>query len=315
MVRDSSYSQSLSEPGFRWLFRDLGEYLATRQDVPGEPIEAADTILLPGLRHMWRTIGFMQELGRPEAAEWPSDAIESLLCELYALSRIGDVLLAPFQEPNDLARPDVWNLVRSDVWHELPEHAAYSRFCEALEMTRVDERTFHPFFHEIVTVEIADGLEADVELVDEVWPGYMLGCLLFTRAGVRVRARAESLSTSAARSPLYFSWWRRNRFTIDASHWWHNDKSQWDTEFRRDYALPDRLLYNVDGDRDLDAPFLDDEPSSPSREERLELLRFRHRLRSEGSERDEEEDEWWWAEISQELSPSRICQMVGAPSS
>ncbi len=290
-------------------------------DSPRELVNAADEVLLPGLRHMWRTIGRIQELGRPEAAEWrfsrgeagPSDALlERLLHELYALSRIGDVLVAPFQEPSDLARSDVWDgpLPEPDVWDvPLPEPTAYGRFCEALEMTRVDERRFHPFFHEIVAVEIADGLDAEIELVDEVWPGYMLGCLLFMRAGVRVRACATSLSPAAAQSPLWFSWWRRNRFTVDASHtesW--NDK--WMTHFRRDYSLTDRLIYNVDAREEPDSPpppFV--RPGDfPSREERLEYLRFRHRLRESEDPHPHPEDFWMfnctWSEARSHSPPA-----------
>jgi hypothetical protein len=49
----------------------------------------------------------------------------------------------------------------------------------------------------------------------------------------------------AATSTLHWAWARRHRPVEDLSHGWGSN-SQWDTDFRRDYLLPDQLLCNVD---------------------------------------------------------------------
>jgi len=55
-------------------------------------------------------------------------------------------------------------------------------------MSRIDRRSFHPLFHEVVVVDVDDDETAPPVLVEELWPGFMMGSLVFTRAGVRVVA-------------------------------------------------------------------------------------------------------------------------------
>jgi hypothetical protein len=52
----------------------------------------------------------------------------------------------------------------------------------------------------------------------------------------------------AARSRMYWAWWRLNRRPTDLSHGWETN-SQWGTDFRRDYYAQGRLHYNVDSDK------------------------------------------------------------------
>ncbi|MET8046200.1 hypothetical protein ABZU75_01245 [Streptosporangium sp. NPDC005286] len=121
-----------------------------------------------------------------------------------------------------------------------------SNFCEALGADRIGRRGFHPFFHEIVEVRQAGDPGEPPSIVEERWPGYMMGSMLLTRAGVVVTAGARHLVARVAdRSTLYWTFWRRSRSTNDPSHGWgHN--SQWATGFRRDYLIDGRLHYNVD---------------------------------------------------------------------
>ncbi|MFD0531918.1 hypothetical protein ACFQ1I_43790 [Kitasatospora arboriphila] len=56
---------------------------------------------------------------------------------------------------------------------------------------------FDPFLHEIVEVEQADDPAAPIEVTEVLWPGLMLGELLFSRAGVRVRAAPRTPSTAS----------------------------------------------------------------------------------------------------------------------
>jgi hypothetical protein len=102
-----------------------------------------------------------------------------------------------------------------------------------------------------VAVEPADDPDEEPSLVAEHWPGALIGSLLLTRSGVTVRAGRHRLDPEvAARSCLYWGWYRRNRIVRDLSHGW-GQNSQWRTDFRRDYVTPEALYYNVDahGDR------------------------------------------------------------------
>ncbi|WP_405529705.1 hypothetical protein OG426_47185 [Streptomyces canus] len=193
---------------------------------------------------------------------WTAPEVQALLWELHALSRVSDLLLDSGRE--------------------------YPGLFATLGMTPFTGDTFDPFLHEIVEVEQADDPRAPIEITEVAWPGLMLGQLLFNRAGVRVRAGADHARRGVAdRSPLYWTFRRRHRPTVDLSHGWgHN--SQWRTDFRLDYRTPDGDRLNVaehdpiDGRPDLDP----DHPANLGPEERLltpgerrELLRHRCLLR------------------------------------
>ena len=143
--------------------------------------------------------------------------------------------------------------------------ADYGELMTFLGMERVAPRAFHPFFHELVSVEPQPG---PVTLVREHWPAYMLGPLLIARAGCAVTADPGELTKDIAESStMYWAFVRRTRPAADLSHGWGNN-SQWRTAFRRDYLLDGAYHYNVDGRGDR----RDDDLTA---EERLELLRFR----------------------------------------
>jgi hypothetical protein len=118
-------------------------------------------------------------------------------------------------------------------------------------MRRFEGARFHPFYHEIVAVEGAPDAAEPISLVGTVWPGFMLGQLMFCRAGVRVHGGTDHVRKAVAEeSALFWTYRRNNRPTSDRSHGWgHN--SQWSTEFRRDYDGETTFYYNVDGDYDV----------------------------------------------------------------
>ncbi|MCT9079220.1 hypothetical protein [Streptomyces fulvoviolaceus] len=193
---------------------------------------------------------------------WTAPDGQTLLWELYALSRVGDLLLLSERDCLDLFVP--------------------------LGMTPFRGGDFDPFLHEIVEVEQAADPHAPIEITEVVRPGLMLGQLLFNRAGVRVRAGVEHAQRGVAdRSPLYWTFRRPHRPTVDLSHGWgHN--SQWRTDFRLDYRTPagDRLNAAENGAIDGDPGLDPDHPSHLSPQERLltpgerrELLRHRCLLR------------------------------------
>ncbi|WP_329586855.1 hypothetical protein OG500_36780 [Kitasatospora sp. NBC_01250] len=234
-----------------------------------------------------------------ECSGWWSEQGEApggqdLLWELYGLSRVSDWLLLAFQPPAEepsAAGPATATAIEPATVTAAAEHEYLALFT-TLGMTPFDGSAFDPFLHEIVEVEQADDPHAPIEITEVRWPGLMLGRLLFSRAGVRVRAGAEHARRGVAdRSPLYWTFRRRNRPTIDSSRGWGSN-SQWRTDFRLDYRTPTADRLNVAGDRPIDGStdLAPDHPANLSPEERLltpgerrELLRHRCLLRPPGA--------------------------------
>ncbi|MEU8975488.1 hypothetical protein AB0D11_40820 [Streptomyces monashensis] len=206
---------------------------------------------------------------------------QELVWELYALHRISDRLLLTFQPPPDQSG--------SSYPRPLLSEREYLDLFTSLGMTPFEAGdAFDPFLHEIVEVEQDDDPHMPIEITEIVWPGLMLGRLLFSRAGVRIRAGVEHAQRGVAdRSPLYWTFRRRHRPTVDLSQGWGSN-SQWRTDFRLDYRTPAGDRLNVAGNCPIDgrADLHPDHPENLSPEERLltpgerrELLRHRCLLR------------------------------------
>ncbi|MFJ9821312.1 hypothetical protein ACIRU3_39855 [Streptomyces sp. NPDC101151] len=198
------------------------------------------------------------------------------LWELYALSRVSDVLLFSFQPPGH----DPWagpGLTREQ----------YLGLFTGLGMVPFEEPSvFDPFLHEIVEVEQAADPDAAIVVTDVLWPGLWLGDILFCRAGVRVRAGARHAERGVAdRSPLYWAFRRRHRPTVDLSMGWGSN-SQWRTDFRVDVRTEAGDRLNVMGDTDVDGVNAVNCANADGCEalltsaERRELLRHRCLLRA-----------------------------------
>jgi hypothetical protein len=250
---------------WRDLFDDLHGYEGDRW---------AEEVILPWADRHPAVIRELADIGRPECrrARLRSSYPRFGPAEgLYALGRVLDVLIAPFQPVND--DPELLNWVTGQPWWagRLAGRPALPVLAAAAGWTRISEDAFCPFFHEIVTVEPAEDPEANPELVTEVWPGFMAGSMMLVRAGVVIRAGANVADPQAAsQSPMYWAWWRRNRVPTDPSHGWGGN-SQWASAFRRDYLADGELHYNVDAyqsEADLDL----------SEETARELVRFRCNL-------------------------------------
>jgi len=211
---------------------------------------------------------WLDELRRRPGAPVPAISDEESW-ELYALSRVVDVLNLSFAPRVG----DDWKMPRVGA----EEMAA---FMDALGFERIDRPRFHPFHHEIVTVEPMDDASAEPEVAREYWPGWRLGPLLISRAGCAVRAGREHVVKEIAEtSTLYWAFARHTRPTYDLSVGWGSN-SQWRTRFRRDYEIGGALHMNVD-------------PTSPAaldedltQAERLELLRHRCFVRCAKDHRD-----------------------------
>ncbi|MFJ5265815.1 hypothetical protein ACIQAC_35680 [Streptomyces sp. NPDC088387] len=204
--------------------------------------------------------------------------------ELYALSRVSDVLLLSHQPPYEAGGEAPWahRLHPLDQWPALGL-GQYLHLFTALGLVPFQEtESFDPFLHEIVEVEQTQDPQEPIRVTEVVWPGLWLGPLLFSRAGVRVRAGARHAERGRAdRSPLYWTFLRRHRPTVDQSHGW-GSHAQWRTELRLDYRTPTGRRINADGHLDIDTadgdPSPAEAPLTPA--ERRELLRNRCLLRT-----------------------------------
>lgn len=218
---------------------------------------------------------FAQREGDPV----PTATVEELW-RLYALDRVLQTLQLGFQVgPSEI-----------DPWAGPPITLdAYTQFATALGLAAETPPVFCPFDHEIVRVDVTEQ-HGTLDIVECLWPRLMLGPLLVSRAGVRVRASPDVLDKVAAeQSPLYWAYRRRSRTPRDLSHGWGSN-SQWRTSFRRDYRRGDVLWFNVDGALDLSS---DQPPASAkhranvaedglTRSRRAELLTNRCYVRRPG---------------------------------
>lgn len=119
---------------------------------------------------------------------------QELVWELYALHRVSDRLLLTFQPSSDEpGSPDPRPLL---------SEREYLDVFTSLGMTLFEDGdAFDPFLHEIVEVEQADDPHAPIEITEVLWPGLMLGQLLFNQAGVRIRMRRRARA-ARRRGPL-----------------------------------------------------------------------------------------------------------------
>jgi hypothetical protein len=184
---------------------------------------------------------------------------------LYALSRVNDYLLLSFQGDAAAAGP------RAGL--TLDE---YAQFFVHRGFHLVERNRYSPFCHEIVRVEQSQDADEPIRILAEIWPGLMLGDMMFSRAGVAVLGgRAHVVKEVAESSTLYFTHRRLSRQTNDLSMGWGSN-SQWRTDFRRDYESDGMRIYNFDGTNRLNVlavSGVDRDGLTPG--ERIELCRNR----------------------------------------
>ncbi|RJQ75158.1 hypothetical protein D5S17_21480 [Pseudonocardiaceae bacterium YIM PH 21723] len=227
---------------------------------------------------------YLQPLRRYGQCTRTNDGFAELLMEAYALSRVSDVLLVGFQSPlpEDVELPHVHSLHLKRGWPAITRPQYLATFA-ALGMTEIEQDRFDPIFHEIVAVEQSPDPDAPIEILDIVWPGLMFDELVFSRAGVRVRAGARhAVAGIAERSELHEVFLRRHRPTIDGSLGWGTN-SQWRTFIRRDYVTATAQHFNVDGDTDV---------SGNPTEEQSRLVRYRCKTDERDLPPDDENDRW-----------------------
>lgn len=255
-----------SIPYFRELFGSISIY----EGLKSEGLSIYENTLLPWQSQALEAMSVLKSYGSVEAIYWTKDHPDpcsggdpqryyTCLEHLYALSRVSDLLLLAFEPVrnpwSNYGEPE-------EVWLPPIRLDERNEWLRSLGMQRADQPTFHPFYHEIVEVEQAPDSDEPISLVETLWPGFLLGHMLFCRAGVRVRGGEHVIRKDIAEnSRMYWTYARHNRKAIDASHGWgHN--SQWGTDFRRDYVTKEAYYYNVDGEDDIyeDEKFAETDP-------------------------------------------------------
>lgn len=177
-----------------------------------------------------------------------NDDLRKTLYELYAASRVRDALLMAHQPgpANDRVRELDEALGREQPGFRSVPVDQITRFFAAIGCKPITEGGFDPILHEIITCENAGEPDAPIQVTGHAWPALMIGELVFTRAGVHVRAgSAHAVPGIADRSTLHWEYWRRHRTTSDGSFWW-GQNSQWKTELRRDYITTRGHVYDFD---------------------------------------------------------------------
>jgi hypothetical protein len=196
------------------------------------------------------------------------DADNDDLYELYALSRICDLLLLGLPG-GDMGERE-WR-APSISPHD------FQAFFESLGMATTWPQNYSPFHHEIAGLVSSEDVHQEPKVLEFVWPCLMLGPMLFMRAGVHVSAGSQVLAPGIAdTSTIYWAYFRKSRPTSDLSKGWGSN-SQWRTHFRRDYQIGSSFYFNVDGSLDLSPPRVQPgEADGLSRAEAIEILVNRH---------------------------------------
>lgn len=181
------------------------------------------------------------------------------IMKLYGLSRVSDYLIERFcaqgEPPAEFGATGERAVTKGGVTGglEFDGLAVHTEFFSGVGLTPFDRAdAFSPFHHEVFAV-VHDPSVTSVTVEEVLWPGLWFGDLLFSRAGVRVRAPQDLVdATVATTSTLYFTFRRQPRPTADLSHGWGSN-SQWRTCFGRFYSDEEGLHLNWDGEVDIAA--------------------------------------------------------------
>lgn len=170
----------------------------------------------------------------------PNASIEDLW-QLYALSRVNDLLISRLRNENAQIASTEVEISTSN----------YLDFMRSLGLEIANSREFSPFYHEIVEVIQDEPQHAEITVVAILWDALVLGNMMFSRAGTCVAGGVANINKSIAEtSTLYWTYQRPKRRCQDSSYGWGSN-SQWRTTFRRDYKIDGDIYYNVDGKNNL----------------------------------------------------------------
>jgi hypothetical protein len=204
--------------------------------------EAYDDVLGPWLLRDTTERSWLRDFRQKTNDNWTAASDEDL-CRLYAVFRVTSTLLLHFQ----YGRKD-----GTDYLGPVISVEGFQVFHEELGFHVPDVAGYHPFFHEIMSVNQDERACEPVRLDRLVWPALMLGDMMFCRAGCVVTGGTTHVVKEIAEaSTLYWTYRRKDRPCNDQSRGWGGN-SQWRTRLRRDYQKGDAFFYNIDANESLD---------------------------------------------------------------
>jgi hypothetical protein len=254
--------------------------------------EDATELLAFAARQEWmadlaRRAESVARLDETMPVEPETDDLLETLWELYAASRVRDVLLLAHQPgPAGNSVRELDEALGRNQPGFLPVPVGQiAQFFAVIGCQPVTRASFDPILHEIITCEADDEPDAPIQVTGHAWPALMIGELVFARAGTHVRAgSAHAVPGIADRSTLHWEYWRRHRTTSDGSFWWgHN--SQWKTQLRRDYVTSRGHVYDFDAfssfSRQGRLYAADDGAQAPLTADQISFIKNRCQLRTD----------------------------------
>lgn len=198
-----------------------------------------------------------------------NELLQEDIWELYALSRVLDLLTLPFQTDNDADDSD-WKGPRITV-------AEYIEFNNLLGLEITTPFSFKPFNCE--TIEAQIGMN-DFEIIECNFPAVKLNNLMIKKAGVKILLNPDKFNLNLInKASIYWAFRRKNRKYFDLSQGWGSN-SQWRTDLRLDIETENSYIYNVTGKFNLNSPTIElmEELNQQDLElnEAVELTVFRH---------------------------------------
>lgn len=193
--------------------------------------------------------------------------------ELYALSRVLDILTLQFQPDNQADGSD-WLGPKITI----PE---FEEFISLIGLDVITPNTFNTFNCEIIHAQ--EG-ENNFEIIHSYFPAVKLKNLIIKRAGMKISLKATDFNLFLINNAsIYWTFRRKNRKYVDLSQGWGSN-SQWSTDLRLDLETNNHFVYNQNGKFDLNhvTPELLDELNQQNLEiqEAIELTKFRHFVNS-----------------------------------
>ena len=198
-----------------------------------------------------------------------NELLQEDIWELYALSRVLDLLTLPFQTDNNADDSD-WKGPRITV-------AEYIEFNNLLGLEITTPFSFKPFNCEIIEAQI--GMN-DFEIIECNFPAVKLNNLMIKKAGVKILLNPDKFNLNLInKASIYWAFRRKNRKYFDLSQGWGSN-SQWRTDLRLDIETENSYIYNVTGKFNLNSPTIElmEELNQQDLElnEAVELTVFRH---------------------------------------
>lgn len=199
--------------------------------------------------------------------------------ELYALTRVLDILSLRFQ-PNNNVDESKWLGLNFSI----PE---YIEFNYSIGLDTTTPKTFNSFDCEIL--EANEG-ENNFQIVECLFPAIKLKNLMIKRAGVKISLDSKNYNLKLINhSSIYWTFRRQNRKCFDLSQGWGSN-SQWRTDIRLDIETNDSYIYNQKGIIDFNNLTINQlnviKEQNLDVDEAIELTKFRHFINSTKNDSD-----------------------------